>query len=39
MMDLLSYAKYHNEMRMHLRYGFRRLSSLWKKLLPTSKHQ
>jgi hypothetical protein len=31
-MDLFWYVICHNEMRTQLRYGFRRLSNLWKKL-------
>lgn len=33
MMELLSYVKYHKEMRAHLRYGLGRVRTLWTKLL------
>jgi hypothetical protein len=35
MMELLSYVKYHNELRTHLRAGFRRLRLRWKKFTST----
>lgn len=38
MIEFLSYVKYQEEMRAHLRYGLGRLRSLWKKWLSASTH-